>query len=154
MYQLRDIMTTNVATVNLYDNAFEVAEKMEQLNVGAVPVVDGDKLVGMITDRDLVLRGYAQKRSGSFAVEGLMTKDVVAGTPEMSADEAARLMAEKQVRRLPVVENGRLVGIVSIGDLAVRSDFADEAGEALTQISQPANTQVQEDGNFGTIIDY
>jgi len=142
MTTLRDIMTTNVATVSLLDNAFEVAERMEQLNVGAIPVVDGNNLVGMITDRDLVLRGYAQKRSGSSAVEGLMTTDIVVGTPEMSVDEAARLMAERQIRRLPVVENGSLIGIVSIGDLAVRNDSADEAGEALTQISQSSRTEM------------
>jgi len=142
MTTLRDIMTTNVATVSLLDNAFEVAERMEQLNVGAIPVVDGNNLVGMITDRDLVLRGYAQKRSGSSSVEGLMTTDIVVGTPEMSVDEAARLMAERQIRRLPVVENGSLVGIVSIGDLAVRNDSADEAGEALTQISQSSRTEM------------
>lgn len=142
MTTLRDIMTTNVSTVSLQDNAFEVAEKMQQLNVGAVPVVDGQNVVGMITDRDLVLRGYAQKQSGSAAIDGLMSKNLVTGTPDMSIDDAARLMAEKQIRRLPVVENGMLVGIVSIGDLAVRNDFADEAGQALTQISQPARPQM------------
>ncbi|MFV9510217.1 CBS domain-containing protein [Tepidibacillus sp. LV47] len=139
MTTLRDIMTTDVATVSLQDNAFEVAEKMEKYNVGAIPVVEGQNVIGMITDRDLVLRGYAQKRSGSTAIEGLMTKDVVIGTPDMSVDEAARLMAEKQIRRLPVVENGKLVGIVSIGDLAVRNESADEAGQALSKISEPAN---------------
>lgn len=142
MITLRDIMTTSVETVSLLDNAFEVAERMEQLNVGAIPVVEGENLVGMITDRDLVLRGYAQKRSGSSAVEGLMTTDLVVGSPDMSVDEAARLMADRQIRRLPVVENGRLVGIVSIGDLAVRTELADEAGEALSQISQPTRTQM------------
>ncbi|TCS81245.1 CBS domain-containing protein [Tepidibacillus fermentans] len=139
MPNLRDIMTTDVATVTLQDNAFEVAEKMEKLNVGAIPVVEGENVIGMITDRDLVLRGYAQKRSGSTAIEGLMTKDVVVGTPDMSVDEAAKLMAEKQIRRLPVVENGKLVGIVSIGDLAVRNESADEAGQALSKISEPSN---------------
>ncbi len=147
MYHLRDVMTKNVITVNTLDNAFEVAEKMEQLNVGAIPVVEGQQLVGMITDRDLVLRGYAQKRSGSFSVEGLMTKDIVVGTPDMSVDDAAQLMAENQIRRLPIVDNGNLVGIVSIGDLAVRSDSSDEAGEALTQISQPSNTDFQNEFN-------
>lgn len=142
MSDLRTIMTTNVATVNLFDNVFEVAEKMEQLNVGVIPVVDNGNLVGMITDRDLVLRGYAQKRSGSSSVEELMTRDVVVGTPDMSVDEVAQLMAERQIRRLPVVEDGRLVGIVSIGDLAVRNELADEAGEALSQISQSTRTEM------------
>lgn len=142
MSDLRTIMTKDVVTVSLADNAFEVAEKMEQLNVGVIPVVENGNLVGMITDRDLVLRGYAQKRSGSASVEELMTRDIVVGTPDMSHDEAARLMAERQIRRLPVVENGRLVGIVSIGDLAVRNELADEAGEALSMISQPSSPQM------------
>ena len=142
MTTLRDVMTTDVTTVSLLDNAFEVAERMEQLNVGVIPVVENGNLVGMITDRDLVLRGYAQKRSGSFTVEGLMTRDLVVGSPDMSIDDAAHLMAGRQIRRLPVVENGRLVGIVSIGDLAVRNDLVDEAGEALSQISQPAKPQM------------
>lgn len=142
MSDLRQIMTTDVATVSLVDNAFEVAEKMEKLNVGVIPVVENGNLIGMITDRDLVLRGYAQKRSGSASVEELMTRDIVVGTPDMSHDDAARLMAERQIRRLPVVENGRLVGIVSIGDLAVRNDLADEAGEALSQISQPSSPEM------------
>ena len=137
MATLRDIMTTNVATVTLLDNAFEVAQKMKELNVGAIPVTEGQNVIGMITDRDLVLRGYAEKRSGSTGIDGLMTKDLVFGTPDMSVDDAARLMAEKQIRRLPVVENGQLVGIVAIGDLAVRNELADEAGEALSQISKP-----------------
>jgi len=133
---LNEIMSTNVATVSLQDNAFEVAEKMEQLNVGAIPVVDGQNVVGMITDRDLVLRGYAQKQSGSAPIESLMSVNVVVGTPNMSVDEAAKLMAEKQIRRLPVVENGKLIGIVSIGDLAVRNESQDEAGQALSKISE------------------
>ncbi|WP_339064041.1 CBS domain-containing protein [Tepidibacillus marianensis] len=129
-------MSTDIATVSLQDNAFEVAGKMEKHNVGAIPVVDGQNVVGMITDRDLVLRGYAQKQSGSAPIESLMSVDVVVGTPDMSVDEAAKLMAEKQIRRLPVVENGKLVGIVSIGDLAVRNESADEAGQALSKISE------------------
>ncbi|OEF98901.1 CBS domain-containing protein [Vulcanibacillus modesticaldus] len=140
---LRDIMTTDVESVSLLDNAYEVAEKMEKLNVGAMPVIEGDNLVGMITDRDLVLRGYAKKRSGSTAVSELMTKDLVVGTPDMTVDEASELMAKHQIRRLPVVENGKVVGIVSIGDLAVRNEYADEAGEALSEISQPSSPNIE-----------
>lgn len=134
--EVSKIMTTDVETVTLKNNAFEVAEKMERLNVGAIPVVDEKKIVGMITDRDLVLRGYAKKLSGSASVKELMSKDIISGTPDMSIDEAASLMADKQIRRLPIVEDGMMVGIVSIGDLAVRNDFSDEAGEALTEISK------------------
>jgi len=143
MTSLRDIMTTNVASVTALDNAFEVAGKMQQLNVGAIPVVNEQgSIMGMITDRDLVLRGYAQKQSGSAPIESLMSQNIVSATPEMSVDEAAQLMAKHQIRRLPVVENGKMVGIVSIGDLAVRNDLSDEAGQALSSISQSTNTQM------------
>ncbi len=134
--EISQIMTTNVETVNLFDNAYEVAEKMERLNVGAIPVLDGEKIVGMITDRDLVLRGYAKKRSGSTSVEELMSKKVISGTANMSIDDAAKLMADNQIRRLPIVEDEKMIGIVSIGDLAIRNDFSDEAGEALSEISK------------------
>lgn len=133
------IMTTNVETVNPLDNIFEVAEKMERLNVGAIPVLEDDKLIGMITDRDLVLRGYAKKRSGSTSVEEVMSKEVIIGTVDMSIDEAAKLMADKQIRRLPIVKEKKMVGIISIGDLAVRNNYTDEAGEALSEISKPSN---------------
>lgn len=137
MNNLNEIMTTDIETVCRSDNAFEAARKMESLNVGAIPVVEGNDLVGMITDRDLAIRGYAQKQPATTSVEDLMSNQIITGSPEMSVDEAAELMAENQIRRLPIVENGKMVGIVSIGDLAVRNDSADEAGEALSEISKP-----------------
>ncbi|MGD9678570.1 MAG: CBS domain-containing protein [Vulcanibacillus sp.] len=140
--EVSKIMTTDVETVTLRDNAYEVAKKMERLDVGAIPVVDEKRIVGMITDRDLVIRGYAKKLSGSTSVEELMSKDVIVGTPDMSIDDAASIMADKQIRRLPIVENGMMVGIVSIGDLAIRNDFSDEAAEALTEISKSSSDHV------------
>jgi CBS domain-containing protein len=135
--KLKDIMTTNCATVTLKDNVFEVAVKMKQEDTGFIPVVEGKKLIGVITDRDLVLRGYAEKKQGSAAVEEVMSSNqITSATPETTVDEAVKLMASQQIRRLPVVENGELVGIVSIGDLAVRDKFEDEAGEALSKISE------------------
>jgi len=133
---LREIMTTDCSTVTLKDNVYEVAVKMKQEDTGFIPVVEGRKLIGVITDRDLVLRGYAEKREGSASVEQVMSDKVVSVSPDTTVDEAAKLMAREQIRRLPVVENGDLVGIVSIGDLAVRASFEDEAGEALSQISE------------------
>ncbi|WP_040741165.1 CBS domain-containing protein [Paenibacillus ginsengihumi] len=129
-------MTTDCSTVTLKDNVYEVAVKMKQEDTGFIPVVEGRKLIGVITDRDLVLRGYAEKREGSASVEQVMSDKVVSVSPDTTVDEAAKLMAREQIRRLPVVENGDLVGIVSIGDLAVRASFEDEAGEALSQISE------------------
>lgn len=133
---LREIMTTDCSTVTLKDNVYEVAVKMKKEDTGFIPVVEGRKLIGVITDRDLVLRGYAEKREGSASVEQVMSDRVVSVSPDTTVDEAAKLMAKEQIRRLPVVENGELAGIVSIGDLAVRDHFEDEAGEALSQISE------------------
>jgi CBS domain-containing protein len=140
---LKEIMTKDCATVTLKDNVYEVAVKMKQEDTGFIPVVDGKKLIGVITDRDLVLRGYADKREGSAAIKEVMSDtQITTATPETTVEEAAKLMAQHQVRRLPVVENGQLVGIVSIGDLAVRTKFEDEAGEALSQISEEHKDKV------------
>ncbi|WP_261305891.1 CBS domain-containing protein [Paenibacillus andongensis] len=132
---VRDIMSKDCVTVTLQDNIYEIALKMKQHDIGFVAVVEGKKLIGVVTDRDLVVRGYAEKHSGSTAVDKVITKDIATITPDTSVDEAAKIMAKDQIRRLPVMENGELVGIVAIGDLAVRGIFEDEAGEALSKIS-------------------
>ncbi len=137
MKSVRDVMSTNVEYCTPVDNAFEVATKMKDLNVGAIPIVDNGNLLGMITDRDLVVRGIAEKRSGSNAVTNLMSQELITVSPTSSVHEAAQIMAEKQIRRLPVVENGQLVGIVSLGDLAVENDSDQKAGYALSEISEP-----------------
>ncbi|AIQ17810.1 MULTISPECIES: CBS domain-containing protein [Paenibacillus] len=139
MKTVKEVMTTHTATVTLLDNVYEVAVKMRDYDTGFVPVVDsndGETLIGVITDRDLVLRGYADKHSGSTSVETVMSKEVITVSESASVDEAAELMASAQVRRLPVVQGKKLIGIVSLGDLAVKRIFADEAGEALSEISQ------------------
>ncbi|GGF85284.1 CBS domain-containing protein [Paenibacillus albidus] len=136
---VKEVMTPNPVSVTLNDNIYEVAVKMKDHDTGFIPVVQSEEdqiLIGVITDRDLVLRGYADKHSGSAAVEKVMTSDVRSVSEEISVDEAARLMAVGQIRRLPVVSGKKLIGIVSIGDLAVHHSFADEAGEALSGISQ------------------
>ncbi|MEK8131929.1 CBS domain-containing protein [Paenibacillus filicis] len=133
---LREIMTKDCVTVTLQDNVYEAAVKMKQEDTGFIPVVDGKKLIGVLTDRDLVIRGFAAKKEGSTAIKEVMSDRVVSVSPDTTADEAARVMAKEQIRRLPIVENGEFVGIVSIGDLAVRDKFEDEAGEALSRISK------------------
>ncbi|TXK85711.1 CBS domain-containing protein [Paenibacillus sp. N3.4] len=132
---VRDIMTKECVTVTLQDNVFEIALKMKQHDIGFVAVVEGEKLIGVVTDRDLVLRGYAEKKSGSTAVKEVITTDIATIEADTSVEEAAKIMAKGQIRRLPVVENGKLVGVIAIGDLAVRNHFEDEAGEALSKIS-------------------
>jgi CBS domain-containing protein len=135
---VREIMTSDPVTVSMDDNIYEIAVKMKQHDIGFVPVVEGNKLVGVCTDRDLVIRGYAEKRSGSAAVSEVISGQLRTITPDTTVDEAAEIMAAEQIRRLPVVENDdELVGIVAIGDLAVRGRFEDEAGEALSKISIP-----------------
>ncbi|MBP1996475.1 CBS domain-containing protein [Paenibacillus eucommiae] len=136
---VKDIMATDCVTVGLQDNVFEIALKMKQHDIGFIPVVEGRKLIGVVTDRDLVLRGYAEKKSGSAAVREVMSDGIETIDSQTKIEEAAKIMAKQQVRRLPVVENGELVGIVAIGDLAVRGKFEDEAGEALSQISSDKN---------------
>ncbi|ALS27449.1 CBS domain-containing protein [Paenibacillus cisolokensis] len=136
MRTVRDIMSTDCVTATRQDNIYELAVLMKKHDIGFVPIVEGKKLIGVVTDRDLVVRGYAEKHSGSTAVSEVMTTDVMTIEPSLSVDEAAKIMASNQVRRLPVVENGDLVGVVAIGDLAVREIFVNEAGEALSGISE------------------
>ncbi|MCE3200507.1 CBS domain-containing protein [Paenibacillus sonchi] len=138
MKTVKEVMTAHPVCVTLQDNLYEVAVKMRDADTGVIPVVeaDGESLIGIITDRDLVIRGYAEKHSGSTAVETVMTKGITAVSESTSVDEAAELMASRQIRRIPVVNGKKLIGIVSLGDLAVKNIFADEAAEALTDISQ------------------
>lgn len=136
--KLRDIMTTSVEFVSPEDSALEAASKMKSRNVGSIPVCEGDKIKGMVTDRDIVLRVVADGKDPKTSTCGqIMSKEIIEGFPEMDVHEAAQLMADEQIRRLPVVDNGRLCGIVAIGDLAVKSIFVNEAGEALSDISKP-----------------
>ncbi|MDQ1146836.1 CBS domain-containing protein [Bacillus sp. SORGH_AS 510] len=136
MEKIRDIMTDNVECCTLLDNMYEVALKMKDLNVGAIPIVDQEKIVGMITDRDIVVRGVAEKHPGSTKVEDIMSNNLVTVSPDSTSKEAAKLMAEHQIRRLPVVEGDKLIGIVSLGDFAIRELTDDQAKLALTEISE------------------
>ncbi len=141
MRTLKQIMSEDTVTVTLKDNIYEAALKMKEHNIGFVPVVEGKKLIGVVTDRDLVIRGYAEKKSGSSSVEEVMSNGITAASPQTTVEEAAKMMANQQIRRLPVVENGELLGVVAIGDLAVRESFEDEAGKALSEISEPSSAK-------------
>jgi CBS domain-containing protein len=136
--QIKGVMTSNVETVTPDCTVNKAAQVMRDLNVGAVPVCNGKQPVGVITDRDIAIRNAADAGDVNAPVNQIMTGNVVSGTPEMSTQEAAQLMAENQIRRLPIVENGNLVGIVSLGDLAVQSKADMEAGKALSHISTPS----------------
>lgn len=133
--KVNQIMTTDVQTVHPNDTITKAASLMEQLNVGSVPVTDNNRIVGIVTDRDIVLRGVAKGEDANLKVSEVMTSEVKYATPNMDVHTVADIMAENQVRRLPVVDNDKLVGIVAIGDLAVENMFENEAGEALHNIS-------------------
>lgn len=133
--KIKEIMTTDVRSISANDSISEAANIMKQLDVGAVPVTNNNLLVGIITDRDLILRAVATGKNPDERVSTVMTKDITTVTPDMDVHEVADIMASKQIRRVPIVESGRLVGIVSIGDMAVEEIFENEAGEALHTIS-------------------
>ena len=133
--KVKQIMTTDVSTVTPNDTITKAASIMNQLNVGSVPVIDGSRVVGIVTDRDITLRGVAKSGDPNQKISEVMTTDVKYATPDMDVHAVADLMAENQVRRLPVIDNDKLVGIVAIGDLAVENIFENEAGEALHNIS-------------------
>lgn len=140
---LKDIMTTNVVSVDQNDTVKRAAELMKQHGIGAVPVcMDNQKVIGILTDRDIVIRSIAVgKDVNTFVVRDIMTLNPVTVTPETDVHEAARIMSVKKVRRLPVVSNDRLVGIVSLGDISVEPKFSDNAEQALKNISQPSSPQ-------------
>ncbi|MDQ0177694.1 CBS domain-containing protein [Bacillus chungangensis] len=143
MTKIREIMTTDVETCTLQDSVYDVAIKMKEENVGVIPIVDDEKLVGVITDRDIVLRCIAEKESSSAMVADVMSGNLITISSDSTTNEAAHLMAEHQIRRLPVVENDRLVGIVALGDLAVRDLTDSQAKQALSEISETNETHLQ-----------
>jgi CBS domain-containing protein len=135
---VKDVMTSNLATVEPDAKLTDAARIMRDEDTGVVPVLEGDRLVGTVTDRDLVIRALAEgKDAQSTTVREVASTDLVTVDPQQGLDEALRLMAQHQVRRLPVVgDDGRLLGIVSQADVARESDDA-RTGELVEEISQP-----------------
>ena len=137
------IMTANVASVNRETTLAEAANLMKEHNIGSIPVCDGNKIVGIVTDRDIVLRGVAEGNDQTSITCGeIMSPDLAVGTIDMDVRVAAEIMANRQIRRLPVVDNGRLVGMVSLGDLATEPKFTSEAGDALNDISKTSRPTI------------
>lgn len=139
--KISEIMTNRVSSVNPNSTIKEAASIMKELNVGSVPVCEGKRPVGIITDRDIVIRNVANEGDTNTPVSQVMSQNIVYGNPNMSDREAADLMSARQVRRLPIVENENIVGIVALGDLAVTDGTDMEAGQALTDISVPSKPQ-------------
>jgi CBS domain-containing protein len=133
---IRDVMTPNPRTVSPDDTIQSAARIMRDEDTGVVPVVENGRPIGMVTDRDIVVRAVASGSQPGGAVRDIVTRRIVSVTPETSTREANELMSEHQVRRLPVVEDERLVGIVSIGDLAVKEGRDGRTGDTLQHISE------------------
>jgi CBS domain-containing protein len=137
--KVSEIMTAQPATLAPTATLGEAATLMKQEDCGSLPIVEGGRLVGIVTDRDLVVRGLAAgKDPRASRVSEVMSADPITVRPDSSVDEARKLMADRQVRRLPVVDGGSLVGIVVLGQVARRED-EEETGETLKEISEPAS---------------
>lgn len=142
MNSIRDIMTETVATVSPDQTIQEAASLMSKYNVGSIPVVQNGEIRGIVTDRDITLRCTAEGLTSSTPVSQVMTDSVVQGDPNMNIQEAAKLMSEKQIRRLPIVDNNHLVGMIALGDIATNEMFDEEAEEALSNISIPTQPEI------------
>jgi CBS domain-containing protein len=132
---VRDVMTSNPRTVSPGDSIQVAARIMKEEDVGVVPIVENGQTVGIVTDRDIVIRAVAEGGSDR-AVREIATTDLVFVKPDSSTREAEKLMSDRQIRRLPVVENGRLVGIISLGDIAVKEGKDSRTGDTLENISE------------------
>ena len=132
---LGSMMARNVVSIDPTQTIQEAAALMEQHNIGSLPVVQNGQLMGMITDRDITLRSTAHGKDGHTHCQDCMSREPVSGGTEMDVHDAATLMGENQIRRLPIVENGELVGVVALGDFALNEIYANEAEQALAKIS-------------------
>ncbi len=141
--KISEVMTREVATVRADQTAQEAANFMLQGDAGSIPVIDGDRLIGMVTDRDIAVRGVAKGLGPDTPVRDLMTSGLICAREDDDIDEVANKMSEAQVRRLPVIDDSEnLVGIVSLGDLSRETD-GEAAHAALEGVSQPSGQHQQ-----------
>ena len=141
--KVSEVMTSDVQTVSPDQTAREAASFMLRAEAGSIPVTEGDKVIGMITDRDIAVRGVAEGRGPDTPVRDLMTDHIICARADDNVDEVARRMSQEQVRRLPVLDaEDRLCGIISLGDLA-REAVGEQAHQALDGVSQPGGQHEQ-----------
>lgn len=138
--KLKDVMTKQVEVIKSEANLQEAALKMKDLDVGSLPVCDGDRVVGIVTDRDIAIRAVAEGLDPkNTSIKRVMSVDLDYSYEDDDVQEAARLMEQKQIRRLPVMSpDKKLVGIVALGDIAVNQGEDCFAGEILHKVSEPA----------------
>ena len=141
--QVKDIMTKDVAFVNPATTVVEAAQLMQKHNVGSVPVCDQNGIIGIVTDRDIVVRNVAHSKDpGKTPVKDVMTSEITSVAPEADIKDVFRMMSSKQIRRLPVVKDNKLVGIVSIGDVATEAQQNVEISAMLADISSPSKPEM------------
>jgi len=141
--KISEVMTTEVETIGADQTAREAASFMLRADAGSIPVCDGDKVIGMITDRDIAVRGVAEGRGPDTPVSELMSDGIICAREDEDIQEVARRMSEEQVRRLPVLDaEDRLCGIVSLGDLT-RETRGEAAQTALEGVSSPGGPHQQ-----------
>jgi CBS domain-containing protein len=141
--KISEVMTRDVQTVRPDQTAREAASFMLNADAGAIPVTEGDRLVGMITDRDIAVRGVAEGHGPDTPVRDLMTNDIVAARLDDDTDDVAAKMSEARVRRLPVIDDQeKLCGIVSLADLSQQGE-GEAAEQALQGVSQPGGEHRQ-----------
>lgn len=144
---VRHAMSETPKTANPQMNAGDAAALMKQFDVGAIPVTDGEALLGLVTDRDLVMRVLAERKNPQdVRLADIVTKHPISVSPDTQLSEARSLMAEHKIRRLPVTKGDRLVGIISLGDIALAAASERAVGETLEQISESPSTQDLNDG--------
>lgn len=153
MQMVSDVMTRNVQFISPHENLQRAAQMMDELNVGALPVCDGERLVGMITDRDITVRGVAAGRAPDEAhVEEVMSGDVRWCFEDQPLDDVMQQMADTQIRRVPVVshdETHRLVGIVALGDLATKAEAGmrkEDVEQLVEKVSSPSEPDRSQTG--------
>jgi CBS domain-containing protein len=140
--KVKDIMTDELAVISPDATVIEAAQLMQKHDVGAVPVCEGSNIVGLVTDRDIVVRNIAHGKDPNHTpVRDVMTTEVKSISPETNISQAAGIMATQQIRRLPVIEDDRLVGMVSLGDLATKAKFDVEVSTTLGEISIPSKPE-------------
>ncbi len=138
MQTIQEVMTRDVQTISTQDSVQRAAQLMDELNVGAIPVVDDGRLVGMITDRDITVRSVAVGQDpASTRVNDVMSTDVRTCTADQGVEDVLAQMADVQIRRVPVVDgNGQVIGIVSLGDVVTKAPV--EVEQTLDEISTPS----------------
>jgi CBS domain-containing protein len=139
---VKEIMSNDIVSLRSEDSIEKAAQLMKQHDIGSVPVCSGDHIVGIVTDRDITLRCVAAGQSSQQQKVGdIMTANPVLGSPDMDVHEAAKMMSEKQIRRLPIVQGNSLVGMLALADISVQPTLQDNAEKALNNISQNRGLQ-------------